>query len=43
MVADEAEDAMYEIAEDLYDSLGSVDEVLDYLKKIRSFVFYQLL
>ena len=33
MVADEAEDAMYEIAEDLYDSLGSVDEVLDYLKK----------
>jgi len=32
MVADEAEDAMYEIAEDLYDSLGSVDEVLDYLK-----------
>lgn len=33
MVADEAEDAMYEIAEDLYDSLGSVDEVLDYIKK----------
>jgi len=33
MVADEAEDAMYEIAEDLYDSLGSVDEVLNYLKK----------
>jgi len=32
MVADVAEDALYDIAEELYEDLGSIDEVLEYIK-----------
>ena len=32
MVANVAEDALYDIAEELYEDLGSIDEVLEYIK-----------
>jgi len=32
MVVDVAEDALYDIAEELYEDLGSIDEVLEYIK-----------
>jgi len=34
MVADVAEDALYDIAEELYEDLGSIDEVLEYIKNV---------